>query len=177
MARKPIDEATAAEIRAFALERCELDIHANANKATAAQRLRATWSEDWIEVPDGAPAAEADTVDARPSPPAHTGEPGVDPEDPNAWYTIHIPLKQGGGIDQIVPVGVNGTIQLIKRGEKSEIRAPFLGVLKNSIEMQQFQEDPDDIRSELTTAYVEAYPFTIIDGPYLKDADGNRLAA
>ena len=176
MPRKSIEEATAAEIREFAATQ-GLDIHHNANKPTAAQRLRGVWSEDWIEVSDTPPAPDPAPEPVPPAP-ARAAAPVLEGDDfERAWYLIEIPLDPKGGIDQMVQVGVNGAILNIKRGVQSEIRAPYLEVLKNSVERKDYQEDPDDIRSEIKSAYVPGYPFSILRGPYFKDEHGEAIAA
>lgn len=205
MKRIPVSDATVDQIRAFAMDRFKLEIHHNTRMKAATAKLAAVWGNDWIEVPDAeaeGPAAEDVTLtqaDALRIVELVTG--GMDqkealakvsaeaikrtkpvtvsarPPDSKAFYVIEIPLDPRAGQDQIVQTGVNGRPMIIKRGVPSEVRAPYLGVLRDAVERQDYQEDPDDVSSPILTAWVPAYPHTIIEGPYWKDEHGNRIAA
>lgn len=56
-----------------------------------------------------------------------------------------------------VPIGVNGTVCLVKRGQVAEIRKKYARVLANAI------EDKFDPQT-MTSRQVPAYPFTLIEG-------------
>ena len=124
MPQKTLDEARVDEIRRFAAKHCGLEIHPNANKATAMQRLSAVWGRPYIEV------SEEDVVQASEEIRQAAVPEGRKPED--AWYKIKIARSDRTNEDQFVPVGVNGRMLLIPRGEEVEIRAPYLEVLRRS---------------------------------------------
>ena len=157
--RKKIKDATLAEIRAFALDEHGVDIHARCTKETAISRLEAVWENDWIDVDDDAPPAQPER------------------RKEDQFYLIQIPTAPNSGADQYVPIGVNGQVMLIKRGVKSEIRRPYFEVLQNAIEQRIYQRDEEDLESEMVESWVPSYPFSLLEGPYYKDADGNKIDA
>lgn len=169
MARKSIVDAETSEIRKFA-ETQGLNIHPNANKQTAIQRLKTVWAEDWIEVSDAERIGE------------HRPAPRQVPEDDDrdssqAYYRIHIAQSEGEDVDQLVQVGVNGDVMVIPRGKEVDIRAPYLEVLRNAVTHQYYHEDPTDIGSEILKREVPLYPVSVLGGPFFKDGNGDLIAA
>lgn len=176
MARKSIVEAATSEIRKFA-ETKGLNIHPNANKATATQRLKTVWGEDWIEVSDAEHLGEAKTPVAATAARADAPIPeGRDASE--GYYRIHIAQSdKEDGVDQLVQVGVNGDVMIIPRGKDVEIRAPYLEVLNNAITHQFYHEDPSDMASPILKREVPLYPVSVLGGPFFKDEAGELIAA
>ncbi|MYE05693.1 MAG: hypothetical protein F4Y04_00450 [Chloroflexi bacterium] len=169
MARKSIIDAEATEIRAFA-ETKGLNIHPNANKQTAVQRLKTVWAEDWIEVSDAEKIGEH-----RPAP--HQSQADDERDPSQAYYRIHIAQSEGDGVDELVQVGVEGEVMVIPRGKEVEIRAPYLEVLQHAITYQYYHEDPADIGSEILKREVPLYPVSVLGGPFFKNENGDLIAA
>ena len=169
MARKAIEQASAAEIRKFAAERCGLDIHANANKQTAAQRLRTAWAEDWIEVTEDARVGDMEAERQAAIPEELSQE--------EAWYRLTIAPAGDNDMDQLVQVGVNGSVMVIPRGEEVEVRGPYVEVLRRAIQQQYSHVDPQDMNSEIIMREVPLYPIQQLQGPFRKTETGELIAA
>lgn len=75
---------------------------------------------------------------------------------------IHKTGEQGG--DRAVPVGVNGRMYLIKRGEEVRVPAAVVEVLKNAVETKyEWRPDPTKPNGgEMVARDAQAYPFSVL---------------
>ena len=163
MPRKDIKDASVAEIRRFAAQR-GLEIHANANKRTAVQRLDAVWDEDWIEVTEESRIDDIEEARREAIPE------GRDPDQ--AYYRVRIARSETAR-DQVVEVGVNGHISLFPRGQECEIRAPYLEVLRRSV-AKHFEQIDDE--GNLEEREIPLYPLEFVSDAYWKDGEQARVA-
>lgn len=122
----PIGEASQAQLRAFAEAYLGMSFPPNAKTETVRSKIRAAWTkgEILVEVPEE--AAEPAPGAPPPAPPGHRAP------DPHKVRIILQRTDEPGG-DEPVPVGVNGRVMLIPRGEEVEIPMAYYEALKNAI--------------------------------------------
>lgn len=146
-----VDDATAAQLRAFATIHHGLDIPARANRGQIIATLESAGVNmgDAIEVPESAiaaPPAEVSGKRAAPLEPEAFGKQMPMPEDIAQAPRVTILIsKQKGGVDP-VPVGVNGYVISIRRGQKVSIPFPHFEVLQtHAVELEYPVDDSGNI--------------------------------
>lgn len=150
MSKINIHEASATQLAEFAITNYGLDVNHRMGSAVIKAKLAtAGYDKDFIEI-DDAPAVETnarvETVTAAP--------------EPRKTKTIRIENQEAlyGG-KQAVPVGVNGKVYLIKRGEDVEVPAEVIEVLKNA---KRVVFDKDENGQPINPTYVPTHPFSIV---------------
>jgi hypothetical protein len=116
----PIAEATEEQLRAFAETHLGISIHANSKIETLRAKVSAAWNKDEITVSDDAPEPR---LERRVAPVSAS----------NGKVKLIIQRTDEAGGDEPVPVGVNGRVMLIPRGEEVEVPQSYFEVLKNAI--------------------------------------------
>lgn len=147
-----VGDANAQQLRVYARDVHNLDVHANSGKDKIVGALQDAGlvpqespADAFIEIPA---AAGPETTAQHPVPaqnldPAVFGAAMRAPEDVAAAprYTIMIPKGPPGSVDPI-PVGVNGYVISIRRGQKVNIPAQHLEVLQAAIR-SDYETDED----------------------------------
>lgn len=118
----PLNDATASELADFGSKNLGLEV----NFRMGADKIRATmaaagYTKDFIEV---------EAPDDKPDPNARVAS--GEPEAPRKMVTIQINNQPGPGGKEHVPVGVNGKVYLIKRGEPVKVPIEVVHVLENA---------------------------------------------
>lgn len=134
MRKVPINEATDAELRSFALDTLGMSIPANAKESTVLAKVQTAWGKPDILLPSSGEGDDADVVGTAPVPvtPEQAG-----PTPDKVRIIISVTDTPGG--DEPVPVGVNGKVMLIERGKPQDVPRPYFEVLSNAI---QHKYDP-----------------------------------
>jgi hypothetical protein len=119
-----LNEATEPQLRSFAESYLGMTFPANTKPETIRAKVMAAWTKEEIMVEDEEPKA------------ALTGQPPRTPKgkepSPDKVRIIIQRTEEAGG-DEPVPVGVNGKIMLVPRGEEVEIPVSYFEVLKNAV--------------------------------------------
>lgn len=119
--------ATQAQLRAFAQAYLGMSFPPNAKTEAIRSKIRAAWTKE--EIPIEAPEAVEDTPQGT-RPPSVTAE--QRPPGPQKIKIIIQRTDEPGG-DEPVPLGVNGRVMLVPRGEEVEIPTAYFEVLKNAV--------------------------------------------
>ena len=91
------------------------------------------------------------------------------PEADKLWCTLRLARSEGVGGNDPVPVGLNGRIQLIPRGEDVEVRVPYVEVLQHAQKIIYDEVmEADGIRSRMVPRVVPNYPIEHLSAPYEK---------
>jgi hypothetical protein len=146
-----LSEATEAQMRQFAESYLGLSIPASARVETIRAKIQAAWGKDEIPV----------SADAEVSPVAQG--PTITPEQASGTdekVRIMIPITDEAGGSDHVPVGVNGVVMLIPRGEPVSIPRRYFEVLKNAV-THRFEALPDGGINPVPRK-VQAYPFQLV---------------
>lgn len=184
MKKIPIAQATAAQLREFATVHQGLDV----DKAATADQIRAklrqsSYDLDTIDVAEpkvqsASPQRIVGTgltraVDSSGRPKASSLPPDLfehrDLDDEERRLrdesVVDVIIASTGlkGEENPVPVSVNGTAQLIKRGERSTIRWPYYVALMNAKKLVH-ETDPDG--RIIAEHSAPAYQITAYDAPY-----------
>lgn len=149
-----VDDATAAQLRAFAQVAHGLDVPARANRDRILAIISAAGVEigEAIEIPEGALVGEEAAAPAAVKARAAALEPDAFgaqmamPDDIAKAPRISVMIaKQKGGIDP-VPVGVNGYVISIRRGQRVSIPLPHFEVLQaHAVELEYPIDDSGNI--------------------------------
>lgn len=78
--------------------------------------------------------------------------------------TINIARTDEAGGDEMVPVGVNGIVMAIPRGQPAPIRWPYFVALLHAVKHIHEPKGPNR-EMDPNPRKVPVYPFTILDGP------------
>lgn len=144
-----IEEASAAELREFAVNTLGLDIHANSKRETILAKIGPVWDKPEITVSE----AELESEQVGPTPQPVTA--AQQPPEPEK-VRIHIAIQEGAGGQDPVPVAVNGKAMAIPRGKDVSIPVPYYEVLRNAV---THKYDVDDNGSIIPTPReVPLYP-------------------
>lgn len=146
----PLAEADEAQLRAFAQDYLGMTFPGNTKADTMRAKIMPAWnkSEIPVEVPSD---AAVDQQEGSP-PPAPNGQ----QHDPTKVRIIVQRTEDAGG-DEPVPVGVNGRLMLIPRGEEVSVPYPYFEVLQNAVK-HIYDPLPEGGISN-TPRKVPAYPF------------------
>lgn len=154
----PIEEANLAELREFARTILQIEMH---NRETA-QQMRAKIKEagyhaDKITIFD-ATSAEA-TKERRDAGGRHvfkkTDEHGRERE----YCRILIPNQDKPGGEEPVPVGVNGRVMYVPRGEPHDVPVEYVEALENAVEFIYEPYDGNGLGGLKPPRTVKSYPF------------------
>lgn len=126
MKKIALTEATEAQLREFAATTLGIAIPANAKPDTVLAKVKAAWDKPEIMVADEAPHAALEGA----APPPATAKQAPPKRD---MVRLIIQRTEDAGGDEPVPVGVNGKVMLVPRGEPVEIPRPYFEVLKNCV--------------------------------------------
>lgn len=121
-----LSEATGPQMRAFAETHLGMSFKFNEANEKVRAKIAEAWGKDEIVVQE-----EGQKEPQTGSPPNPVTE-AQQPPGPNKVKIIIQRTEEPGG-DEPVPVGVNGKIMLVPRGEEVEIPYAYYDVLKNSI--------------------------------------------
>lgn len=161
-------DATVAQLMKFATEALGLSVHPQTGREKIIARIEtAGWqpdtaaSERTITIMAGdatAPAGKEDAADTQAQP-----ELSVKERDARI-VTINIARTDEAGGDEMVPVGVNGSVMAIPRGQDAPIRWPYFVALLHAV---KHLHEPTGKNNEMdpNPRKVPFYPFTIINGP------------
>lgn len=147
----PIKDASAAQLRKFAIEHLGLEVKGSMNRQALIALIGQAWTEEDIRVEEAPPeAVQSHGARARASL-ADGLKPGY------ARVQIHV-SEEPGGTDP-VPLGVNGSIMLVERGKDQDIPYRYYIVLKNAI---KYQYDMDGDKINPIPRQIPQYPFSVI---------------
>ncbi|WP_022727224.1 hypothetical protein [Fodinicurvata sediminis] len=149
----PIAEATEQQLRDFAESYLGISVPHNTKLETLRAKVSQAWTKDEIivEVADAHQAQEG-----TPPPPA-TPE-----QQPPGKKQVRILIQRTDepGGDEAVPIGVNGRVMLVPRGQEVDIPEDYYQVLKNAV-THRYEALPDGgINPE--PRKVPAYPFQVL---------------
>lgn len=137
-----LSEASEAQLRAFALAYLGIGFPHNAKAETMRARIRSAWSEEKIRVDIADEPSAPAVMSAAPQP----GRPDQDPGEARSVKIIVQRTDDPGG-DEPIPVGVNGRVMLVPRGEEVEIPEPYYEVLAHAV-THRYEALPDGGLSE-----------------------------
>lgn len=125
----PIDKANERQLRDFAESHLGMTLPPNARIETLRAKVAAAWNKEEIPVPvDAQPEAVQAGVQA--------GQLRAAPiSDAKSKVKLIIQRTDEAGGDEPVPVGVNGKVMLIPRGEEVEVPEPYFEALKNAVKL------------------------------------------
>lgn len=124
----PIADATEAQLRTFAETYLGISIAYNAKLETIRAKVSEAWSKPEIMVQDESAVENQTMAGAPPRPVTKDQQP---PSKDKVRLIIQRTDDAGG--DEPVPVGVNGRVMLIPRGEEVDVPVSYFEVLKNAI--------------------------------------------
>ena len=91
----------------------------------------------------------------------------VGPEAAKMWCTIRLARTEEAGGDEPVPVGLNGIIQLIPRGEDVPVRLPYVEILRHAQKIVYTTvPEADGLRLRYVPHIVPQYPIEAMSAPY-----------
>lgn len=91
------------------------------------------------------------------------------------WCTIRIARGSGKFGNEPIPVGVNGNIQWIPRGENWEVRLPFVATLRNAVSTEYDEVlESDGITTRHVPREVTPYPLEYESAPYFTRKNPNQ---
>lgn len=117
-------EASEAQLRTFAEDYLGMTFPANTKVETLRAKIKSAWTKDEISVADAAPE-EPLVGQAPPTPKGQEIAPGK--------VKIIIQRTDDSGGDEPVPIGVNGKVMLVPRGEEVGIPMAYFRVLENCV--------------------------------------------
>lgn len=174
-----LQSADLAQLRYIAGPVLGLDVHRNAGKDALRAKIGAATAQTEFSIPATTAPADTDTAPAA-EPPAETGvarsaitfvSPTSGRNDPKVTLIIERSDKEGG--DRAVPVGVNGTMILIPRGEEAEIPWRYYLALRNAMETA-YASDPES--GEVEERDVPSYPHRVTHMPPQHEIDAWNAA-
>lgn len=161
-------DATDAQLRKFAAETLGLAIHPQMGRDKIISRIDAAgWqpdtaaSERTITIMPGDAEVTKGGTSAAPAAPA--AEMSIAERDAR-MVTIRIERTDEPGGDEMVPLGVNGSVLAVPRGQPAPIRWPYFVALCHAV---KHIHEPQGKNNEMdpNPRKVPFYPFTIINGP------------
>jgi hypothetical protein len=156
--KKPITEATVGELRDFAIIDMGLDdVKPGDKRETIIAKLaQAGYNIPTITVPNPVASVTLKEPDQRGGQRRTNPVTGVE----EVRIMLHRTDKAGGL--RPVPVGVNGKIMLIPRGEAVWVPEAYVDVLQNAVELQYppYDSDGDFLGGLKPPEEVPAYPFS-----------------
>jgi hypothetical protein len=139
-----LKDASGPQMRAFAQSHLGMEFPSNmANEKVRAQ-IQAAWTKEEIDVEDPV------------EPPAKTAKTLGD-ETVTEKVKLIINRTEDAGGDEPVPIGVNGRVMLVPRGDIVEIPLTYFNVLKNAV--KDIYESLPDGGMNPVPRKVPAYPF------------------
>lgn len=179
--QKSIDEATPAELRAFAGDFLGVPVEGLADRAVLA-KIRAAHEGDMIFVTE-TPSEQTQVgspppaVEDKASDVANTGRTagGLGRSDPKVTLTLHAEERDGVVYSRHKEVGVNGKVWLLKRGTSITIPYRVFEALNNA-ERSAVTHGPD---GEVRRQVVKNTPFNIEHMPPAEEIEAwrERVAA
>jgi len=115
-----LKDATGPQMRAFAQTHLGMEFRHNEPNEKVRAAIAQAWAKDEIIVVEEEPQAKKASTQREPGPVADK-------------VRLIVQRTEEAGGDEPVPVGVNGRIMLIPRGEEVEIPVPYFEVWKNAI--------------------------------------------
>lgn len=116
----PLAQASEEQLRVFAETHLGIVIPPGSKIEALRAKVAAAWNKDEIVIQDDAPKSQSEGRRA-----AHVSA--------NGKVKLIIQRTDDAGGDEPVPVGVNGRVMLVPRGEEVEIPQPYFEVLKNAV--------------------------------------------
>lgn len=141
-------DATAAQLRQFAMNNLGLDIHVRNNAETIRAKIATCYEGTEIELPDE--DFEPPSVPVKAHPTEGDGKrnpryfPGTHDEIPvreDGKVCVHIGVGQEKGGNDPVPAGVNGRVMLIPREKDVMIPVEYFLVLIEAVQLKYEMED------------------------------------
>lgn len=145
----PIAQASKEQLRTFAETHLGIVMPPDAKTETLRAKVAAAWNKDEIVIQEDAP-----------SQPQTGGSRAVPASAPNGKVKLIIQRTDDAGGDEPVPVGVNGRVMLIPRGEEVEIPKPYFEVLKNAV--KHIYEPLKDGGMNPIPRKVAMYPYQVL---------------
>ena len=97
------------------------------------------------------------------------------PEADQMFCTIRLARTEEAGGEEAVPVGVNGDVMLVPRGEDVPVRLPYVEVLRHAQKIVYTQRlEEDGLRIRYIPHIVPRYPIESMSAPY-SEAVAKRL--
>ena len=146
-----IAEANHSELLMFARDTLGLNLPPNTKVETLIARITAAWDKEHILVPEAEPEKPKQSG-PKPQPVTSAQE---EPEKAKVRVIIQV-TEEAGGADP-VPVGVNGKVMLIPRGEEVDIPESYFEVLQHAI-THKYEALPDGGMNPIPRK-VPLYPF------------------
>ena len=147
-----IAKATHPELLTFARDTLGLNLPPNTKIETLRARITTAWDKDYITVPEETASAEPQQLGPKPQP-ATADQKG--PKSGKVRIVITVTEEAGG--NEPVPVGVNGKVMLIPRGEEVDIPESYFEVLQHAI-AHKYDALPDGGMNPVPRE-VPLYPF------------------
>lgn len=145
----PLAEATVTQLRSYAELVLALDIPPTANRNTIIGKIK-------LVQPD----VEAISLHDGPTAPAPAKAASIDPTATTVIINIQVVEEAAGGSEP-VPVGVNGKVMLVPRGQWCEIPRDYLSVLMHAVETRYRQINHPDGTMTLESYAVHRFPHQI----------------
>jgi len=170
MKQKPIDEATPAELKDFAMIK-GLDVHDNLkDRKRLIALIRTVHTGEMIDVRENsqpAPLQAGSTETAGTKKSKGTFDVKNNYSTPGDFkglpkVKVNIAKSEQAGGDRHVFLAVNGAEFLVQRGEPVDIPYPVYEALKNAVEWKYFQ---DQETREMKKVEVPRYPFQVLSIP------------
>jgi hypothetical protein len=159
MKKIAIGEATAEQLREFATVALGLELGGRENKQMLAGKIAEAWAQDHIlisdakaPIPTGGPSPVGGAFNRRPR-----EAPGGEEGEFEVRIVIQTTDRPGG--DEPVPVGVNGRMMWIPRGEPVWVPEKYVAVL-NAAEEHVFEEYKEGLGGLKKPRAVKSYPFS-----------------
>jgi len=149
-----IGKATHAELLTFARDTLGFNLPPNTKEETLRARIGAAWNKDHILVAEAVPD-EPTQVGDQPRPATADQQA---PENDKVRIIVQVTEEAGG--NEPVPVGVNGKVMLIPRGEEVDIPRSYFEVLKNAI-THKYEAMPGGGMNPIPRK-VPLYPFQLV---------------
>jgi len=93
------------------------------------------------------------------------------------WCTIRLARTEEAGGDEPVPVGLNGSVQLIPRGEDVPVRLPYVEILRHAQKIiYTTVPEADGLRLRYVPHIVPRYPIESMSAPF-PEAHARKLLA
>jgi hypothetical protein len=120
----PLAEASEAQLRAFAETHLGIDVHPNAKIETVRAKVQQAWGKDEIPVQEDKPAMRQ--VGSAP----RSNTPRADATE----FIVFVEREDKFDGDEPVPLGCNGKLLILPRGEWCAVPIRFLDSLRNAVE-------------------------------------------
>lgn len=152
----PIEQADRDQLKEFAETYLGMNFPNNTKEETMRAKVKAAWSKPEIPVADREAQAEAAQAEVEGQqgtpPPPVTAE---QQRQPDKVRVIIARTDEAGG-DEPVPVGVNGRVMLVPRGEEVDIPPSYYEALQHAVKNIYERDDQGNLVPE--PRKVPAYP-------------------